>query len=282
MHNQLDIFSPKTEALTQAWQQMAAFDFQASHDAMAALLRTEPSDPELLEICSVCERWRDKLTSETNPEVLLHCLGQEPLLSGWGYQVFRRAVIKHIIVLAKSSGIFRFNVGGTVADLHLLVDEAEKAEQEITEQLSGNNENSFLYARLADVQWHNEKYTEARSNYLLALLLDAENIDTDRLANKVVKHVLEHYGCELAAPWCYIHGEPLPIAGLIAQDPTRFVKLRAFKACVLLAEADLAAKSGSPEVGKIRKRLHDLDSGLFTAYRAKIMGGSEQKEIRLS
>jgi hypothetical protein len=282
MQTQLDIFSHKTESLTLAWQRMAAFNFQTAYETITELLQTDRSDSELLQALDVCERWQGKLNSETNPEHLLQFLQQEALPAEWGLRLFRRALIKHIITLADAAGTFRFKDGSTIADLYLLLDDTEKAEQEIGKQIKHSKDSSFLYARLADVQWECEKYSEARANYLLALLFDAENIDVPRLENKIVKFVLEKHGCELAAPWCYISGEPLPVAALVAEEPARFIKHRAFTACVLLAEAERALKTGSPEVGKIRKRLYDLDCRLFEGYKAKITGGRVSQELPLS
>lgn len=274
MAEQLNIFSWNTDKLSEAWQQLAGFNFIDCETLLNELLQQDPENEEGKALQEIRKHWlgiyeelKIKDPKEA-PAFLLEELQKANFEREWGPSLLKTALQKEVIRRAEKAGVFHIHASLTLADLYAQHHMYEDAEEILRRFISEHKNNAFQIARLADMQFEQNKIAEANHHYLLALLINAKEISVEKLKNKKIAGIINNHGPELAAAWAWLYGENLPL-GLSTQYIYSSIpeQKKAATACYLIMMAEKARnENNAAERVEFRKKLHEAEPLLYQAY----------------
>jgi tetratricopeptide (TPR) repeat protein len=273
--NQLNIFSWQTDKLAEAWQQLAAFDFESCDMILTEILDQDAADEGALSLAEEKKKWLvifQEMKSKTDAieavRFLLEEMNKAKFAREWGPMLLKTALQKEIIRRAELCKLFYVTETLTLADLYAQQHNYPAAEKILTDFIEENKNNAAQLARLADMQFEQSKFADANHNYMLALLTDPEQVSVKTIRNKKIADIIRHYGPEMAAAWVWLFGENVPL-GISIQFiySTDAKQKKAATACYLIMMAEKARlENNSDQRVEFRKKLHDAEPLIYQAY----------------
>lgn len=274
MSNQLNIFSWQADKLAEAWQQLAAFDFVACDMILTEMLQQDPGDEGAVSLNEEKSRWQQIFSEAGEKDAvealrfLLDKTDSYQFEREWGPMLLKNALQKEIIRRAEKCGLFYVTESLTLADLHARQRNFQAAEKLLEEFAETNKNNAAQRARLADMQYEQSKFTEANHNYMLALLINPQEISLKDLKNKKLADIIRHHGPDMAAAWAWLYGENMPLnISFEYMYSTDSKQKKAATACYLIMMAEKArTENNADQRVEFRKKLHDTEPLLYQAY----------------
>src|SRR5690606_24743818 len=149
----------KYEALTEAWHLMCSFNFSEADLAIQDLQCNDPDDLEITEAGSVCGHWLRVFSDPgqaQDPEKLYVASQAFVFSPEWGPDLLRKVIIRKVLSISNKKHIAVFKNNTLVADLYIVLNDHRGAAAQLEKMVSADPQNSYLLARLADVQWEME------------------------------------------------------------------------------------------------------------------------------
>jgi hypothetical protein len=267
--SQLDIFSWQNEAYTSAWQALSEFNFDACNKIVSELLISDVTDNEALLLQRACEYWSEQTKAiETSlPEItdrFIESVISADFSRDYGPQSFRSALLIKGIQSLQKEKRFYSSKGMHIAELYKLLGDLKEAAIQMRYYLDSTDDRPELFAELANYQWQNMQFAEARFNYLKAILLVPEKLIQVPIDNPILSQIISLKGARDAAAWAWLYGEQLPLGR--AAECCDVTKNAAAQLCKLVSDAERVRKEAPTRVAVSRKNLHDADATYYAAY----------------
>ncbi len=269
---QLNLFSWQTEQLAKGWKCLEEFNFVQSKKIFHTILHQDANDEEAAIALKIISYWKnifdkcERLKTSDKINLLLTELESYTFPNAWGPNIFKDVILQNVITIVKNENIFLINNNTNLANLYLMANNPINAEKEILKYLETNKATANILILLANTQWTLSEFDEARQNYMEALLINSDEVQTDEIENKTLISVINEYGKEMAPAWGWIYKQ-LPLKIFSEKNEFIYSSKKGMYACYLLYKAEKARlQNDYKEKILFRKLLKENEPELYKAY----------------
>jgi tetratricopeptide (TPR) repeat protein len=270
---QLDIFSEITEIAADAWEKLAALDFNGAENLAGEALSRYP-DNENARLCLTRSNdWSFLDHSGAQVSDILRHITKYPFTDWWGDEKFRVALLNRVIAMVTESGEFKVDEFYDLAHVYLLKGDLTSAESVLEKYLNANPVSGTHQLRLANISWSAGKISKANFLYMLTFFSFPDKILVSEVEHTVLQKLATIHTIPMSVPWSLLYGQQMPLAAaakFTAHSTPEIAK--AARACVAMAD-DQAARVQRKTSVEARKLLAECDRGLFDAYMRFMQSG---------